>query len=238
MSLNLPEADPADIIVIVSGGLVDQVKAPAGLSIQVRTYDKRDSGELCKDEDERPCRVNWLKEPGEANHEDTPAICPVCIGGAATWASCDRPECPVKTALMNAAQFGLLPTPSPENTFIARGKPTVWSEGARRMLELKIAQDLLTPAPGPKFSAFPVTPPARWCAIEIDGEMMGWMGIDTDPHFGKTFWALHLKAQRPKWLADVRAAGPYVTMLAAQYAIQLAYTAHKAQGRLPSVGEA
>lgn len=70
MSLILPEADDADIVVILSGGLVDQVKAPKGLSIQVRDYTKAASGELCHDEEGRPCAVNWIKEPGEANREE------------------------------------------------------------------------------------------------------------------------------------------------------------------------
>lgn len=68
-TLHMLDADPADIIVIVNGGMVDKVIAPPTLSIQVRTYDKVPSGELCQDEEGRTCRVDWIKEPGEANIE-------------------------------------------------------------------------------------------------------------------------------------------------------------------------
>lgn len=69
-TLEIPDADPADITIEVQGGVVKSVWAPSGLSIQVRDYDMAHSGaELARDEHGRPCAVTWIKEQGTANAE-------------------------------------------------------------------------------------------------------------------------------------------------------------------------
>lgn len=185
MSLNIPEADPADIIVIVHGGIVDKVVAPTGLSVQVRTYDKVPGGDLCKDDDGRICRVEWIKEPGEANHEEPPLECK-------------------------------------------------WSDPPRRMAErLQAARDLLSHPAGAHFAAFPVSTPARWCSIQVDGEMLGWMhGTKNMDHLKPALWTIHLADHAPTWLKAVRQRGPYLSMAYAQKAILNAYDEHKRQGVL------
>lgn len=70
----LTEADEADIVVIVLDGVVADVIAPPGLSIQLRDYDPASA--WAKDSTEHRCRstgdvygASWIKEPGAANAE-------------------------------------------------------------------------------------------------------------------------------------------------------------------------
>ena len=69
-TLEIPDADPADIIIEVRGDYVRRVTAPPTLSIQVRNYGMYHGGaQVCRDEQGRPCAVTWIKEPGTANAE-------------------------------------------------------------------------------------------------------------------------------------------------------------------------
>lgn len=77
----LPQADPADIVVNLAGTHCMSVSAPAGLSIQVRMYATNPVGDdesAALDENGKPCVVRWLVEPGAANADErTPLDLPL-----------------------------------------------------------------------------------------------------------------------------------------------------------------
>lgn len=66
------ESGKGDIVVIVGGGLVEDVKCPPGLSVLIldRDCENSDGNDLARDEDGREVEARWLVEPGAANADE------------------------------------------------------------------------------------------------------------------------------------------------------------------------
>ncbi len=77
-TLELPQPDPADIIVKLRGMEVVGIDGPPGLSVQVRDFSMvpSKSGDLCRDAEGYRCTCYWITEPGAANTDERISLFP------------------------------------------------------------------------------------------------------------------------------------------------------------------